>query len=252
MAVAMTLALNALRRQHMPGGRLTYEERQKIAAGLADGLAYAEIARQLDRPTSTISREVTRNLGTDGYRPERAQRATGKRARRAKPVRPSPPVAADDSHGRDPQAIQDFAVRLTELMVETGMPRMTSRVLACLYITDSGSLTAAELVHRLQVSPASISAAISYLEGLDLVQRRKDPNQRRELYCIDDEIWFRSLLTSAKTNGSWSAVARHGAAVFGQDTPAGNRLEQMSEFFDYLTVQMVNAIENWQKTHRPG
>jgi hypothetical protein len=25
----------------------------------------------------------------------------------------------------------------------------------------------------------------------------------------------------------------------------------MSQFFDYLTVQMVNAIENWQKTHRP-
>jgi DNA-binding transcriptional regulator GbsR (MarR family) len=236
----------------MPGGRLTYEERQRIAAGLAEGLGYAEIARQLDRPTSTISREVARNLGTDGYRPERAHRDTGERARRDKPVRPSnPPVAADDSDGRDPRAIQDFSARLTDVMIETGMPRMMSRVLACLYITDSGSLTAAELVHRLQVSPASISAAIRYLEGLDLVQRRKDPNQRRELYCVDDEIWFRSLLTSAKANDSWSVTARHGAAVLGQDTPAGDRLEQMSQFFDYLTVQMVNAIENWQKTHRP-
>jgi hypothetical protein len=249
----MTLALNALRRQHMPGGRLTYEERLKIAAGLAEGLGYAEIARQLNRPTSTVSREVSRNLGPDGYRPERAHRATEERARRDKPVRPSsPPVVADDDHGRDPQAIQDFSARFVELMVETGMPRMMSRVLACLYSTDSGSLTAAELVHRLQVSPASISAAISYLESLDLVQRRKDPKQRRELYCVDDDIWLRSLLTSAKANGSWSAIARHGAAVFGQDTPAGNRLEQMRQFFDYLTVQMVSAIENWQKTHRPG
>jgi len=32
-------------------GRLTYEERRRIAAGLADGLAYTEIARRLDRPT---------------------------------------------------------------------------------------------------------------------------------------------------------------------------------------------------------
>ncbi|MET0234743.1 MAG: MarR family transcriptional regulator [Kibdelosporangium sp.] len=129
---------------------------------------------------------------------------------------------------------------------------MAARALSCLHITDSGSLTAAELAHRLQVSPASISAAIGYLEGLDLVQRRKDPYQRRELYCIDDDIWFRSLLAGAQANGSWSAVARFGAAVFGQDTPAGNRLEQMSRFFDYLTAQMVSAIENWQKTHQAG
>ncbi|MGS2586459.1 helix-turn-helix domain-containing protein [Streptomyces hebeiensis] len=41
----------------MPGGRLTQQDRRRIAAGLADGLPYAEIARRLDRPTSTISRE---------------------------------------------------------------------------------------------------------------------------------------------------------------------------------------------------
>lgn len=47
----------------MPGGRLTQQERQQIALGLGDGLAYAEIARRLERPTSTITREVMRNGG---------------------------------------------------------------------------------------------------------------------------------------------------------------------------------------------
>ena len=42
----------------MPGGRLTQEDRRHIAAGLAEGLGYAEIARRLGRPTSTVSREV--------------------------------------------------------------------------------------------------------------------------------------------------------------------------------------------------
>ncbi|MEU9115108.1 helix-turn-helix domain-containing protein, partial [Streptomyces sp. NPDC048483] len=63
----------------MPGARLTQAERQQIAVGLADGLAYAEIARRLARPTSTITREVTRNGGPTGYRADLAHRATQQR-----------------------------------------------------------------------------------------------------------------------------------------------------------------------------
>jgi len=65
----------------MPGGRLTQSERQQIALGLADSLAYAEIARRIDRPTSTITREVMRNGGPTAYRADLAHRATERRAR---------------------------------------------------------------------------------------------------------------------------------------------------------------------------
>jgi hypothetical protein len=60
----------------MPGARLTREDRERIAAGLAEGLDYAEIARRLGRPTSTVSREVARNLRPGGYRAAWAQQAT--------------------------------------------------------------------------------------------------------------------------------------------------------------------------------
>lgn len=66
----------------MPGGRLNQQERQQIALGLADDLPYAEIARRLDRPTSTISREVMRNGGPNAYRADLAHRATERRAHR--------------------------------------------------------------------------------------------------------------------------------------------------------------------------
>ena len=74
----------------MPGGRLTQQERQQIALGLADGLAYAEIARGLDRPTSTITREVMRNGGPTAYRAELAHRATERRAHRRRRPPPGP------------------------------------------------------------------------------------------------------------------------------------------------------------------
>src|ERR1051325_5494118 len=66
----------------MPGGRLTQQERQQIASGLADGLPYAEIARRLDRPTSTVTREGMRNGGPGGSRAELAHPATERRSHR--------------------------------------------------------------------------------------------------------------------------------------------------------------------------
>src|SRR5215475_7535722 len=158
----------------MPGGRLTQRERQQIALGLADGLAYAEIARGIDRPTSTITREVMRNGGPTAYRAELAHRATEHRAHRRRPAAPRGRQAAPQAHGRDADAVREYEETFTTVMMASGLPKMMSRVLVCLYTTDAGTLTAAELVQRLQVSPASISKAIVQLESLALVRRKRD------------------------------------------------------------------------------
>ncbi len=68
----------------MPGARLTLDEREEIALGIATGRSLADIARQLERPTSTVSREVNRNGGRRRYRAVRAQQAANERARRPK------------------------------------------------------------------------------------------------------------------------------------------------------------------------
>ncbi len=224
----------------MPGGRLTHQDRRHIALGLAEGLGYAEIARHLGRPTSTVSREVGRNGGPDGYRPDHAHQATRWRARRRGPASAPQPPAVTDVHGRDPEAVRGFVERFAALMVGTGLPRMAARVLTCLVTHDSGALTAAELVQRLQVSPASVSKAVAYLEGLDVIRRERGP-RRRERYIIDDGVWLRTWLTSARTNARWAETARGGAEIFDTATPAGARLEHMSHFFARLSEDMTGG-----------
>lgn len=83
----------------MPGGRLTQQERQQIALGLADGLPYAEIARRLERPTSTVTREVMRNGGPTAYRADLAHRATERRAHRRSPATARGPESAPSRPG---------------------------------------------------------------------------------------------------------------------------------------------------------
>src|SRR5437867_13373813 len=116
----------------MPGGRLTQQERQQIALGLADSLPYAEIARRLDRPTSTITREVMRNGGPTAYRADLAHRATEHRAHRRRQTAPRGPQAPPQVHGRDAEAVHEYEEMFTTVLMQSGLPKMTSRVLTCL------------------------------------------------------------------------------------------------------------------------
>jgi hypothetical protein len=224
----------------MPGGRLTQHERQQIALGLADGLAYAEIARTVDRPTSTITREVMRNGGPTAYRADLAHHATERRARRRRhtvarrPHAPAPTAAPDD------EAVREYEEAFTAVVMQSGLPRMMSRVLVCLYTTDSGSLTAAELVQRLRVSPASISKAITFLERLELIRRERD-DRRRERYVVDNDLWFQSMMRSAHDNARLADMARQGVDIFGRDTPAAVRLENIARFLDFVGEGIARA-----------
>jgi DNA-binding CsgD family transcriptional regulator len=226
----------------MPGGRLTQQERQQIALGLADGLAYAEIARRLDRPTSTITREVMRNGGPTGYRADLAQRSTERRTRRRRQAAPRGPQASPQPYGRDPEAVREYEETLTTVMMAAGLPKMMARVLVCLYTTDTGSLTAAELAQRLQVSPATISKAITTLESLDLVRRERDEG-RRDRYVVDDDLWYQSMIRSARDNAQFVETARQGVAILGPGTPAATRLENAARFLDFVSESLTRAAE---------
>ena len=224
----------------MPGGRLTDQDRRQIAAGLAEGLGFAEIARRLGRPTSTVSREVARNGGAAEYRADQARTSTWRRARRRKPAF-HPAAPSGDQHGRDPRATREFTEQFVALMVQTGLPRMAARVLAALVTTDSGTLSAAELVRLLVVSPASVSKSVAYLEGLELVRREREGPRGRERYLIDDDVWLQTWMTSARTNLMLAETAQRGVEVFDPATPAGARLDHMAQFFAQLSDDMTGG-----------
>ncbi|MEV0196011.1 helix-turn-helix domain-containing protein [Nonomuraea sp. NPDC050691] len=236
----------------MPGGRLTNEDRQHIAAALAEGLGYAEIGRRLGRPASTIMREVIRNGGPDDYGADRAHEATRHRARRHKQPQPPAPPTPDSAHGRDPRAVQDFTESFTALLVQQGLPRMEARVLACLYVTDSGALTAADLVQRLRVSPASVSHAVAFLEQQGMLSRERAPGARRERYVIDDEIWLRSMLAALQMNDALVAASRRGAEILGAGTPAGARFQSSAELLLLVSEAFRQVMERWRHSHATG
>ncbi|MFB9691293.1 helix-turn-helix domain-containing protein [Amycolatopsis plumensis] len=217
----------------MPGRRLTSADRQRIAEGLAQNLDYAEIARGLGRPPSTVSREVARNGGPGRYRAELAQLATTHRARR----RPAPPAKPDVSAG----AATAFVAELTAALVDTGMPRTAAGVLACLFTSETGSHTAAELAQQLRVSAATVSHAVTLLRRHGLIRVGRD--SRRHRYFLDENAGIRSAVAGVHANQRLAATALRGAGIFGAGTAVGTRLAAAGTFLEQLGNDILRAAE---------
>lgn len=66
---------------------LRLEEREEISRGIAVGQSIRQIARGLGRAPSTVSREIRRNGGSQGYRANQADRSAWQRSLRPKPCR---------------------------------------------------------------------------------------------------------------------------------------------------------------------
>ncbi|MER8046700.1 helix-turn-helix domain-containing protein [Streptomyces sp. NPDC094032] len=228
---------------------MTQQERHRIAAGLAGGLSYAEIARRLGRPTSTISREVTRNGGPGGYRPQQAHEVTTQRARRSTPALPyagGAEGAADTALDPHKEIHEEIHEEIIELAVRSGMPRMTARVHVDLLMSDDGRRTAAELTRRLRVSPASVSVAVNFLVQHGYARRERDPRQRHDVYVIDDDAWYHSILISSRQTLEVAQAAITAAETLGHDRPAGQRLARGGTFLQQVVRDMMESADRWR------
>ncbi|WTF82878.1 MarR family transcriptional regulator [Streptomyces sp. NBC_01594] len=131
-------------------------------------------------------------------------------------------------------------------MTEAGMQRMASRVFAALLADDDGSMTSAELSEQLQISPAAVSGAINYLTQVSMVGRERDPGSRRDRYRLHNEIWYATFASRDRVLTRWEHTLREGARSLGQDTPAGARLTETAEFFEFLQTELIGLMDRWR------
>ncbi|MYV72248.1 MarR family transcriptional regulator, partial [Streptomyces sp. SID2131] len=149
---------------------------------------------------------------------------------------------APQPHGRDPEAVRAYEELFTTVMMQSGLPKMMSRVMVALLLTDAGSLTASELARHLQVSPATVSKSIAFLESQTLIRRERD-ERRRERYVVDADVWYQSMAASVRSLLDQGELARQGVGVLGPGTPAGARLENVARFLDFVAESLARAAE---------
>ncbi|MET7639382.1 MarR family transcriptional regulator [Streptomyces sp. NPDC005438] len=137
--------------------------------------------------------------------------------------------------------------RLAADLTEAGMQRMASRVFACLMMDDSGALTSAELAERLQVSPAAISQAVRYLSQVHMVSREREPGSRRERYRVQADVWHEAISSRNALLDRWRATFQHAVTTLGEDTPAGRRLSESTEFLTFMQGELSTLLDRWKR-----
>jgi predicted transcriptional regulator len=145
------------------------------------------------------------------------------------------------------EAVSRFVERFASVLVEAGIPRMPARVFAALFATDSGRLTAAELSEQLQASPAAVSGGVRYLIGVGMVSREGEPGSRRHHYRVPDSVWDEVISGRDRLMARWAAVLRDGIDIVGADTPAGARLSDSVQFFEFVSADLPGVLARWRE-----
>lgn len=147
---------------------------------------------------------------------------------------------------RDPEAVGRFVDLFASALVDAGMPRMPALVFVALLTSDSGRLTAEELIDELGVSRSAVSGAVRYLSQMGTVRREREAGSRRDAYTLVDESWYEMVARREQLLDHWIASARAGVDALGPATPAGGRMSESLAFFEFLRAEMLAMLERWR------
>ncbi|MBO0844311.1 MAG: MarR family transcriptional regulator [Nocardioides sp.] len=144
-----------------------------------------------------------------------------------------------------PEQRAAFVERLGGALTSAGMARLPSRIFAAVLVDEDGRMTAAEIGEALGVSPAAVSGAVRYLDGVGMVRRERERGSRRDIFVVDDEAWHDTLLQADNIYAPMIAALGRGIEDLPPDDPAHHRLEVSREFMRFLLDELHGINDRW-------
>ena len=140
-----------------------------------------------------------------------------------------------------------FVERMGGALTAAGLARLPSRIFAALLADPDGRMTAAEIGADLQVSPASVSGAVRYLDGVGMIRREREPGSRRDVFVVEDDAWRETLLHAERVYAQMIAELDRALSELSEDDPARRRLAVSREFLGFVSEEMGAMSKRWQE-----
>jgi hypothetical protein len=81
-----------------------------------------------------------------------------------------------------------------------------------------------------------------------MIHREREPGSRRDVYVVADDAWHDIMMNSANLYAPLTQTLREGVEqVGGEGTSAGARLALSVAFLEFVTVEMQQLSERWDK-----
>lgn len=140
-----------------------------------------------------------------------------------------------------------FVERMGGALSGAGLARLPSRIFAALLVHPDGRMTAAEVGHALKISPASVSGAVRYLDGVGMIRRERVAGSRRDVFVVDDDAWRDTLLRADRVYAPMIAALDRSLTELAPEDPARRRIEMSRAFLEFVTEEMGAMSQRWQE-----
>ena len=144
---------------------------------------------------------------------------------------------------------QNFVEEVGIVFEQTGLPRMSGRILGWLLISDPPHQSTVQLTEALMASKGSISTMTRLLIQIGLIERLSLPGVRHDYFRIRPNAWQymirRGLEDEVKM---FHQVAERGLELLADKTSLTRKwLEEMRDVYTFLEREFPALLERWEQ-----
>ena len=150
-----------------------------------------------------------------------------------------------------PAEEQNFVEEVGIVFEQTGLPRMSGRILGWLMISDPPHQTTGELAEVLMASKGSISTMTRLLIRIGLIERISLPGQRRDYFRIKPGASHQLLKDSLAQATAFRQLAERGLELL-KDKAFLTRqwLEEMHAMYAFFERELPTLLERWEQERK--
>lgn len=147
--------------------------------------------------------------------------------------------------------ILHFAEDMGVVMEHAGIPRIAGKIYALLLITHKPYLSADEIALMLRASRASVSTMSRLLQRSGLVEKVGVTGERKTHYRLKPGATADLLRGSLSQITDFRQAIQHGLTlVRDRSSQAGQRLQELHDFYDFFEREFPLLIDRWESQSR--
>lgn len=146
---------------------------------------------------------------------------------------------------------KEFVEEASLIFEEQGHSRISGQMLAWLHVCEPEAQSFSDLVEHLNVSKASVSNMTRLLLQSGFIEKVRKPGERQTYFKLVDHAWCKVMERHLEKMKQLRDIsAKYKEELKGEGDADINRLNEMHDFYVFVTDHFPESIEEYKKSCR--